>query len=444
MEAAASGDGSAPAATDFAWMTGFECSTFPQVGMDELALTQHDRFWGSDLVRAVDAGCRTIRYGIRWHVVNPQPHVWEWSSVDGPMDLMRHLGIEPVVDLFHFGVPTWLGTGVMTTIFPDFQAELCGAFARRYPWVKWYTPTNEPYIMAQFGGETGAWFPYETGPYNFVTAARNVARGLCEGWAEITRHRPDARLLVSDTCEYHHALDDGTRATADFLNERRFLMHELYGGRVGPDHALWDWLRDHGMSEADLWWYQEHAAPLDVIGLDHYPHSEHQYRTGSRHETIDEPADADRQLGPGELARQYFERLGRPLVFAETGAPGDDARKQWWLDRMVTQIRDARASGVPVIGMTWWGLIDQVDWRHGLRHFAYDIDATGLYRLEWRDGAHQPSRGPAEITPDASGYRLERVATDTLEKWRRYASASPETTVGPLARSSTNDGIALW
>lgn len=67
-----------PAAADVAWMTGFECSAFPQVGMDELALTQHDRFWGSDLVRAVEAGCGTIRYGIRWHVVNPQLHVWDW------------------------------------------------------------------------------------------------------------------------------------------------------------------------------------------------------------------------------------------------------------------------------------------------------------------------------------------------------------------------------
>ena len=152
----------------------------------------------------------------------------------------------------------------------------------------------------------------------------------------------------------------------------------------------------------------------------------------------------DRQLGPARLARQYFERLGRPLLFAETGAAGEDARKRWWLDRMVSQIRSARGEGIPVIGMTWWGLIDQVDWRHGLRHFAYDIDATGLYRLEWRDGADQPSRGPAEITPDAGGYRLARIATKTLDAWRRYALASPEATVGPLASSSTNAGIPLW
>src|SRR5947209_15940391 len=61
------------------WLTGFECTAFPQVGMDELALTQHDRFWGSDLLLAARAGCTTIRYGIRWHVVNPKPSGWDWT-----------------------------------------------------------------------------------------------------------------------------------------------------------------------------------------------------------------------------------------------------------------------------------------------------------------------------------------------------------------------------
>ena len=408
---------------DFRWMTGFECSTFPQVGMDEIALTQHDRFWGSDLVRARDAGCQVVRYGIRWHVVNPRPHEWDWSSVDGPMELMRHLGIEPLVDLFHFGVPEWLGTGVLTSIFPDFQAELCGEFARRYPWVRWYTPTNEPYIMAQFGGETGAWYPYGQSAELFVTAMRNVARGLCEGWAEIVGERPDARMMVSDTCEYHHALDDGTAEHAAWMNERRFVMHDLYGGRLGDDHPMRPWLLEHGMSERDLWWFQEHPAPLDVVGLDHYPHSEHAYRIGERGEIVDEAQALDRQLGPAELARQYHARFGRPLLFAETGAPGDDATKIAWLERLVDHVRTARGEGVPVIGITWWGLIDQVDWGSGLRRRRYEIDPTGLYALQWADG------------------RLDRVPTGALDRWRELASLPIEETVGPLAGDAR---LRLW
>jgi beta-glucosidase/6-phospho-beta-glucosidase/beta-galactosidase len=429
---------------DFRWLTGFECSTFPQIGMDELALTQHDRFWASDILRALEAGCRTIRYGIRWHVVNPAPQVWDWSSVDGPMELLRHLGMEPIVDLFHFGVPTWAGTGVMSSIFPDLQAELCAAFARRYPWVRWYTPTNEPYIMSQFGGETGAWYPYEHGPRNFVRALRNVARGLCEGWAAIREIRPDARMMVSDTCEYWHAGDERSAGRAELMNERRFLMHELYGGRVDGRHPLREWLVGHGMAEEDLEWFVAHPAPLDVVGLDHYPHSEHELSTGQLGELVDVPRPLDRQLGPAELCRQYFARLSRPMLFAETGAPGDDAVKIAWLDRLVAEVARVRAEGVPVIGITWWGLIDQVDWGTGLRRFRYDIDPTGLYALEWRDERYRPAEAPDPPHADARGFRLERVPTAALEAWRRYAGTSPEETVGRLASSSTNDGMALW
>ncbi|MBA3779631.1 MAG: family 1 glycosylhydrolase [Chloroflexi bacterium] len=433
QSAEAADKGTSPPASDFEWMTGFECSTFPQVGMDELVLTQHDRFWGSDLLRARDAGCRVLRYGIRWHVVSPRPHEFDWSSVDGPMELMRHLGMEPIVDLFHFGVPEWLGTGVLTSIFPDFQAELCREFARRYPWVRWYTPTNEPYIMAQFGGETGAWYPYEQGPQTFVRAMRNVARGVCEGWAEIVRERPDARMMISDTCEYWHPLDDGSRERAELMNDRRFVMHELYGGRVGPDHGLRAFLLDHGMPEADLAWFQENPAPLDIVGLDHYPHSEHQLSTGERGQIIDETRPMDLQHGPGELARQYFERLGRPVLFAETGAPGNDERKLWWLERIVEESRTARENGVPVIGITWWGLIDQVDWGSGLRRFNYEVDPTGLYALRWNG------------EPRARDSRLERVPTTTLDTWRRYASAPVEETVGRLADPAwPTDPARLW
>jgi beta-glucosidase/6-phospho-beta-glucosidase/beta-galactosidase len=341
------------------------------------------------------------------------------------MELMRYLDMEPVADLFHFGVPEWLGNGVMSSVFPDFQAELCREFARRYPWVRWYTPTNEPYIMAQFGGEGAIWYPYQEGPQSFVVALRNVARGLCEGWAEIRRERPDARLLVSDTCEYHHALDEPGRPLAELRNERRFLMHELYGGRVGADHALRPYLLEHGLSEDDLLWFLDHPASLDVVGLDYYPHSEHQYQAGERGRILDEPCLLERQLGPAELCRQYFRRLGRPLAFTETGAPGADEQKVAWLERIVAGVREVRGEGVPVIGITWWGLLDQVDWGSNLRRFDYQIDPTGLYRLDWREGEQGRT-----LEPEG---RLERVPTGALEAWRRYAAAPLDESVGRLA-----------
>jgi len=431
---------------DFRWLTGFECSTFPQHGVDQLALTQHDRFWGSDLLLARDgAACRTIRYGIRWHIVNPRPGHFDWSSVDGPMELMRQLGMEPVVDLFHFGTPTWLERGVLNGSFPDAQAELSRAFARRYPWVRWYTPTNEPYILAQYGGESGGWYPHGSGGMDFARALEHIGRGLIGSWHEIVAVRPDARCMTSDTGEFWHAADAGVQARADWMNERRFLVHELVAGRVGDDHALTPWLREIGMSDGTLHWFRHRGIPLDVIGLDHYPHSEHRLRTADDGSVIDETMPLELQIGPAGLCRQYFERLGRPLIFAETGAPGGDAAKIAWLDRLVRQVATVRAEGVPVIGITWWGLLDQVDWGNGLRRFRYDIDPTGLYRLEWQDGAGRAvDLDGLEPSLRGAAFRLARVPTEALLAWRAYAEASPATTVGSLVPSAAATGLSLW
>ncbi len=86
-------------------MTGFESSSFPQIGMDELELTQQYQYWASDLVRVRDLGINFIRYGVPWDRVNIRPHEYDWRWTDQVMDLMQVLGINPIVDLYHFGSP---------------------------------------------------------------------------------------------------------------------------------------------------------------------------------------------------------------------------------------------------------------------------------------------------------------------------------------------------
>ncbi len=81
----------------------------------------------------------------------------------------------------------------------------------------------------------------------------------------------------------------------------------------------------------------------------------------------------------------------------------------------MAEIRRVRGEGVPLIGITWWGLIDQVDWNSGLRRLDHHIDATGLYDLRWE------------------GERLARVPNSALTAWRRYTERPSADTVGPLA-----------
>ena len=83
---------------------------------------------------------------------------------------LHELGPEPIVDLCHFGVPTWLGE------FPEPGGRqradrICAAFAERYPWVRFYTPVNEMYVCARMSALDGLWNEQREDEGAFVRAA---------------------------------------------------------------------------------------------------------------------------------------------------------------------------------------------------------------------------------------------------------------------------------
>lgn len=399
---------------DFRWMTGFESSAFPQVGTDELEETQHYRWWASDLVRVREVGITLIRYGIPWHRVNPAPHEYDWRWTDQALDLMHELGITPIVDLFHFGTPRWIDGGIMHPIFGELQGWYAKAFAERYPDVVYYTPTNEPYICATFGAERAIWYPFLRGDRNAALAIKNVTEGVCRAMDAVRRVRPDARMMLPDTCEYFHSVGGAFQEEAAFRNVRRYLVHDLYQGLVGPDHPMWEYLVRNGVAERDLDWFGEHPARLDLLGLDYYPESERQLRRGPNGERVDEPAE--RPVGFTELARQYSERYGGiPVILAETNLGGPVEERIGWFERLVTQIREARAAGTPVAGFTWYGAVDHVDWDSMLRVRNLTINPCGMWSLQWR------------------GDRLVRTPTALVERYRAYLAKPPADTVGELA-----------
>jgi beta-glucosidase len=401
-------------AEDFQWMTGFECSAFPQVGADELEETQHYRWWASDLVRVREAGITMIRYGIPWHLVNPRPHEYDWRWTDQAVDLMETLGITPIVDLFHYGTPLWIEGGIMNPIFGEMQGWYGKAFAQRYPQITYYTPTNEPYICATFGAEFAIWYPFLRGDQNAVRAIKNVTEGICRVMAEVRKVRPDALMMIADTCEYYHSVEGAFKEEAEFRTERRFLVHDLYQGLVNREHPMWSYLERYGVGDWELNWFLENPVNLDILGLDYYRHSEHQLRRGPNGERIDETAE--HQHGWADMARQYSTRYnGIPVFLAETNVGGEVEERVAWFESLVQQTRVARAAGTPVAGLTYYGAVDHVDWDTGLRERNLNINPCGMWSLE---------RLP-------SG-KMVRKPTALVDLYRRYIAMPTEESVGAL------------
>src|SRR5688572_24840769 len=138
-----------PNAHPFLFATGIE-NSYPVVPdssgrrrrVDQMASTHHYDRWREDFALVKELGIRHLRYGPPYYRVHAAPNTYDWSLVDAPMQELRRLGIEPIVDLCHFGVPDWAGD-FQNPDWPELFAGYAAAFAERYPWVRFYTPVNE-------------------------------------------------------------------------------------------------------------------------------------------------------------------------------------------------------------------------------------------------------------------------------------------------------------
>jgi beta-glucosidase/6-phospho-beta-glucosidase/beta-galactosidase len=363
----------------FIFATGIECS-YPTIEngrwrRDEMDGTRHYSRWPEDFELAREIGVTHIRYGPPLHLIFEGPGRYEWSWIDEPMRELESLGPEPIVDLCHFGVPTWLGNFQNSDV-PEAFAEYAGAFAARFPWVRFYTPVNEMYVCANFSALKGLWNEQLCDQGAFVRAVLNLVGASIKMTDAILAARPDAVFVNSESSEFYQPCcpDPEIQATADFENERRFLPLDLiYGKHVSA--AMRSYLRERGLSDEGYARFMNREAPQrTVLGVDYYEWNE-------RLIDVDGHARALGELfGWYVIASQYWDRYRRTMMHTETNRM-DAADASSWLWRQWHNVQLLRKADVPIIGFTWYSLTDQIDWDRAIERPLGVVDPVGLFDL---------------------------------------------------------------
>jgi beta-glucosidase/6-phospho-beta-glucosidase/beta-galactosidase len=363
----------------FIFATGIECS-YPTTDQgrwrrDEMAATRHYQRWREDFELAREVGVTHIRYGPPLHLIFTGPGRYDWAWSDQVMAELEQFGPEPIVDLCHFGLPSWLGNFQN----PDVAAalpEYADAFARRYPCVRFYTPVNEMYVCARQSALEGHWNEELRDEGAFVRAVVNLASASIEMTKAIVSATPDVVFINSESSEFYQPCcpDEEIQRTAQFENERRFLPLDLiYSRDVSP--PMRDYLREHGLTEERYAWFMASKPPRrSALGLDYYEWNERLVRQDRQARALGE------LFGWYVIASQYWERYKRTLMHTETNrADAGDASR--WLWRQWHNVQLLRHSGVPIIGFTWYSLTDQIDWNRAIEAPLGIIDPVGLFDL---------------------------------------------------------------
>lgn len=374
------------------WIGGFECSThrlpkreemgrFAGQRLDLVASTRHDEFARQDYERLQQAGMRTARDGVRWHLVEKTPSRYDFSSLIPMLRAARETQTQVIWDLFHYGWPDDLN--IWSAAFVDRFARFARATAQvileETGAPIFVTPANEISFVAWGGGDAGFLNPFTKGRGPELKS--QLVRAVIAATEAVREVDPSARIIHAEPI-IHIATDPDypeEAPAAEGYRLSQFQAWDMIGGRLCPELG--------GRPEY-----------LDILGCNYY--SNNQWI----HQDPDLPASRRRKdvlLPPGhplhrpvrEMLGEVYERYRRPVFIAETGIEGD-ARPSW-VRYIGQEARAASAAGVPLEGVCLYPILDYPGWgddRHchtGLWGYADDEGQRPLYEPMAEELAHQ-------------------------------------------------------
>ena len=331
----------APALFHSFLMGGFECSTHRRAHdrkrIDVIAATRHDALAEQDYRLLQDCGIKTVRDGLRWHLIEAEPGIFDWSSLSLQLTAAQASGTQVIWDLLHYGWPddidVW--TPAFVTRFAAFAAAAARVVMASTVGQRFYTPVNEISFLSWGGGDAAYLNPFAT------------ARGyeLKVQLARASIAAMDAIRAVDRTARFVHpepvinVVTDPARPTdashAQGHRQAQFQAWDLIAGRLWPQIG----------GRPDL---------LDIIGVNFY-HNNQWIHGGP-------PIDGAHALYKPfhRILAETYARYGRPIFIAETGIEGDP--RPTWFAHIMDEVRLARSLGIPVEGICLYPILDHPGW----------------------------------------------------------------------------------
>lgn len=344
---------------------GFECSTHMlRHGrrLDLLEATRHAANAAGDYAQLASHTIRTVRDGLRWHLIETAHGHYDWSSFLPMLRAANAAGTQVIWDLMHYGWPN--GLDIWSPAFVDRFAAYAAAAARivksTSDGVPFYCPINEMSFHAWGGGDGNYLNPFAR--HRGFELKVQLARASIAAMRAILAIEPRARFvhcepLISIVAD---PLRPNDRLDAEGARLAQFQACDMISGRMWPQIG--------GSPEL-----------LDIVGVNYY--CDNQWVHGGAPMAPDHPLHKPFRI----LLAETYARYGRPILVAETGTEGEG--RAVWFENIAFDVMAARTAGIPVEGICLYPIIDHVGWDD-------DRDCpSGLLENRFRGGArpvHQP------------------------------------------------------
>ena len=342
----------------FAWAVGEEGSD-PLVladgvpyRQDQFAQSGHYFHTDDDLCSIAALGVKIVRYGAPWRLTEPEPGHYDWTLWDRALAGCAEHGLEPIVDLLHFGLPDVFG-GFADQRWVDAFCRYVEAFLDRYREPRWFTPVNEPGITALMSGCLGMWNDRLASGPDHARILANIVLANLEALARIRDDR-GGWWIGAEAFPVLVAIEPQAEADVQAMRAWAWLVWDLHFGRdplpesaryLAPiDDALLDRIGDLAVADRV------------VAGLDFYPTSVNPVGGPAPEWSVDE-----RIAFAVEEFRHWHERYEMPFWVAETSNLSLGVNDQIpWLLSLTDGLRKLRDEGLPVRGLCWYSRGDRI------------------------------------------------------------------------------------
>ena len=333
----------------------------------------------NDLAALKESGSTVYRFSVEWSRLQPTRNspfcVASMSKYARLVTQLRAQGVEPLVVLHHFSLPSWITLD--DTTFPEaFETfatfvvtSLVGAatHASHEPPRYWIT-FNEPTLMLVHGyligrrppGHAWSWSRYRVAWRNIKEAHERVYRLL---------HRK-----LSQTAMVSIAENQVVASSAQWWNPMNRVV--TYGVHRFLNYVLLDALE----------------ATIDFVGVNHYNHITvttllRIHMTTHTTDVSDMGWDV-RPRSIYDVCRATYRRYRKPIFVTEHGvAEHDDQdllRTKLLMAAAVSMRTLVNDDAIPVIGYVHWSLMDNHEWEQGKRM------RFGLFHTDYASSTLRP------------------------------------------------------
>lgn len=325
---------------DSFFLAGFECSSHRERNgrrVDVIHETRHDELAERDYRAVRELGIRTVRDGLRWHLIETRPGRYDFSSVIGMVRAAERVGLQMIWDIFHYGWPDDLD--IFSPAFVTRFGKLARAFARlirdETSETPFFAPVNEPSFVSWAGGDAGFIYPFAKGRDGDIKA--QLIRAAIEAIENIWQVLPGARIVQCEPAI--HIVPNKTRPNDETPAEQyrmaQFQALDMLTGAIAPELG--------GRPEY-----------LDILGVNFYYNNE----WVNFGETL--YPFHPRYRAFQDILLEFHERYQRPMFVSETGIEG--ILRPSWLAYISAEVRCAVDRGAPLEGICLYPVANHPGW----------------------------------------------------------------------------------